>query len=122
MVIIIKTHFCYNKSNIFLLFYFQDLKKIVADVGKFLNKSLTEDEIRAICDNSSFDNMKKTPTANPDPLIQPHKKEEGKKINFMRKGRNEIFTNCSLKRLSDFYWVIKHQRRISMYNLLVMNL
>jgi len=66
----------------------QDLPSVIRIVSKFLNKSLTEEEIQGLAEHLSFDSMKKNKAVNADEGIELRKKnnlayEDG---SFIRSG------------------------------------
>ncbi|XP_030845639.1 sulfotransferase isoform X2 [Strongylocentrotus purpuratus] len=77
-----------HESNVLFITYEemkQDLRGSVVRVCDFLGKELSDDIIDVITENSTFNAMKKDPTANPDSLLV-FKEAAKQKRSFLRKG------------------------------------
>lgn len=81
-------------------------ERTVRHVSKFLNKTLSEETLQDICKRSSFDVMKKSPTANPDLMNIPIFYERDPVL-FMRKGVigdwKNYFTITQNERFDELY-------------------
>ncbi|XP_060654115.1 LOW QUALITY PROTEIN: sulfotransferase 1E1-like [Drosophila nasuta] len=67
----------------------QDLRKIIEDLCKFLNKTVTEQQMERLLKHLSFEEMKKNPTTNHHwEYAQTHLPNRGKEVyNFTRSGK-----------------------------------
>lgn len=97
-----------NEPNVLFMKY-EDMKKNLQDavlrISKFLEKSISEEELGDICEKSSFDAMKNNPYSNPDYMGIPLFTRQP--IPFMRKGvigdwRN-YFTVAQNDRFDELY-------------------
>ncbi|XP_071498931.1 sulfotransferase 1A1-like [Diadema antillarum] len=94
-----------------LFLKFEDMKKdprgAVVQVARFMGKSLRDEVIDRIVEDSSFGSMKKSASSNPDFILE--RREEGKKegASFMRKGAvgnwKEYFTEEQNRRFDELY-------------------
>ncbi|XP_060651475.1 uncharacterized protein LOC132788162 [Drosophila nasuta] len=67
----------------------QDLRKVIDDLCKFLNKTVTEQQMERLLKHLSFEKMKKNPTTNHHwEYAQTHHPNKGKEVhNFTRSGK-----------------------------------
>ncbi|KAJ8022127.1 Sulfotransferase 1C2 [Holothuria leucospilota] len=98
-----------NEPNILFMKYEDMIKypeRTVRHVSKFLNKTLSEETLQDISKRSSFDVMKKSPTANPDLMNIPIFYERDPVL-FMRKGVigdwKNYFTITQNERFDELY-------------------
>ncbi|XP_060807908.1 luciferin sulfotransferase-like [Amyelois transitella] len=77
-----------NHPNMLFIFYEEltkDMPSVIRRVANFLGKTVTENQIGALCEHLKFDNLRKNKSVNKEDL-----KEEGiiaKDMNFIRKGK-----------------------------------
>ncbi|PIK58211.1 putative sulfotransferase 1C2A [Apostichopus japonicus] len=81
-----------NEPNVLFIKYEdmkKDLRASVLQVSQFLAKSLTDEQLDNICENVTFNNMRKNPNVNPDSeggLGTNWKKSNANHLTFLRKG------------------------------------
>uniref|UniRef100_T1II82 Sulfotransferase domain-containing protein n=1 Tax=Strigamia maritima TaxID=126957 RepID=T1II82_STRMM len=76
-----------HEKNIYFTTYEElqkNQEKVIAEIAQFMNKSLTDDQIKMVADHCKFDNMKKNPATNKKELDDT--KTVVKDFKFMRKG------------------------------------
>lgn len=68
------------------------------EVSQFLDKSLTDEQLDNICENVTFNNMRKNPNVNPDSeggLGTNWKKSNANHLTFLRKGKLNFILNVT---------------------------
>ncbi|XP_050534781.1 sulfotransferase 1B1 [Daktulosphaira vitifoliae] len=96
-----------DETNLLFLKY-EDMKKnlkgAIRQVASFLAKELTEEQVLALEDHLSFNNMRKNPALNLKPILAIMEKSEGSEDNpdeqFIRKGKVGDWKNYMSEELS----------------------
>lgn len=80
-----------------MFLFFKDLASVIERTSKFLNKSLTAEQVTQLLDHLSFESMKKNPAVNLDPFMSlKHGEEFSQNPNlpkFIRKGQVGDYKN-----------------------------
>ena len=102
----------------------QDLRKVIYKTAKFLDKSLTEEQVDKLMNHLSFENMKNNRAVNYEPLIELNQKngifDRDLNGSFIRCGKigswKEMMTPDMAERFKK--WDQDHLKNINIRNLI----